>query len=446
MSATPESSISVRIALAGLGTVGQASLRLLLDHAPAFLHKHHVQLELVAILDRSHSSKDTSWIGEGVQLTDSVEEFLESPADVVVELIGGMEPAGRIVRSSLGEGKAVVTGNKLLMSYCGTELLELAHQFKTYLGFEAAVAGGIPIIRVIERSLFSDRIVRVRGILNGTCNYILSEMSDRGRDYGEALSQAQSLGYAESDPTLDVSGQDTADKLAILATLCFSTKVLPTDIPTRGITEISTVDFLYARRLNCAIKLLGRVDGDSEELKLRVSPFLINNHIPLSKISGVFNAVEVTGETLGAVVISGEGAGGGPTAVSVVADILNAALWKRIQSMGERLDESSLEQVTVVQRATTKPQVSLKKEKYPFYLRFIVRDRPGIISELADILARRRININSVLQEAWSDYSQLPFVITVEPTQFSMIEEAVEEMASLEFNCCPPLALPMLNG
>ena len=446
MSETPESSVSVRIALAGLGTVGQASLRLLLDHASAFLQKHHVQLELVAILDRSHSRKDTSWIGEGVQLTDSLDEFLKSPADVVVELIGGTEPAGRIVRSSLGEGKAVVTANKVLMSCCGTELLEMAHQFKTYLGFEAAVAGGIPIIRVIEHSLFPDRIIRVSGILNGTCNYILSEMSDRDRDYGEALSKAQSLGYAEADPTLDVSGQDTADKLAILATLCFRTRVLPTDIPTRGITEISTVDFLYARRLNCAIKLLGRVDGESKELNLRVSPFLIQNHIPLSKISGVFNAVEVTGETLGSVVISGEGAGGRPTAVSVVADILNAALWKQTQSLGERLDESSLEQVAVGRTVRTKPQGSLKKEKYPFYLRFIVQDRPGIISELADILARRSINIDSVLQEAWSDHSQLPFVITVEPTQFSMIEEAVKEMAALEFNCCPPLVLPMLNG
>lgn len=446
MAITSESSVSVRLALAGLGTVGQATLRLLLDNASSFFHQHHVQFELVAVLDRSHSRKDTSWIGEGVQLTDSLDEFLESPADVVVELIGGTEPAGRIVRSSLGEGKAVVTANKALMAHCGTELLEMAHQFKTYLGFEAAVAGGIPIVRVIERSLFSDRIVRLCGILNGTCNYVLSEMSDRDRDYGEALSQAQSLGYAEADPTLDVSGQDTAEKLAILATICFRKRVLPTDIPTRGITEISTLDLLYARRLNCAIKLLGRVDGESEELNLRVSPFLIHNDIPLSKISGVVNAVEVTGETLASVVISGEGAGGGPTAVSVVADILNAALWKRTQSLGERPDESSLEQVAVVRGAKTKPQGSMGEEKYPFYLRFIVQDRPGIISELAGILASRSININSVLQEVWTDHSQLPFVITVEPTRFSMIEEAVEEMAALEFNCSPPLLLPMLNG
>jgi homoserine dehydrogenase len=218
-----------------------------------------------------------------------------------------------------------VTANKLLMARFGADYVELAAQRNAYLGFEASVAGGIPIIQVVSHSIFPDRISQVRGILNGTSNFILSQMADGGSDYGDALSEAQSLGYAEADPTLDVSGEDARDKLAILSALCFHTGVDPDQIPTPGVTESTPVDFVYARRLDATIKLLGVATKNGPEPSLRVGPFLIDKGLPLSKISGVLNAVEITGATLGSVLISGKGAGEGPTAVSVVADILEAA-------------------------------------------------------------------------------------------------------------------------
>ena len=449
MTPTPEtSSLEVRVALAGLGTVGQAVVQLLQEERPRFQQTWGVNLRLVSIFDRSYGKKDTSWISPEVRFTESLKEFLETPSDVMVELIGGVDPANQIIRTGLQQRRAVVTANKILMARCGTDFLKLAAEMNSYLGFEASVAGGIPIIRVVQRSFFSDRILRVRGILNGTCNYILSEMADGGGEYEEALAHAHSLGYAESDPFLDVSGGDTTDKLAILGTLCFNMRISPDQIPTRGITEIVPVDFLYARRLDSTIKLLGVVERTGDVLSLRVSPFLIDNRLLLSKISGVLNALEITGATLGSVVISGKGAGGDPTAVSVVADILNAALWKRdtlVSNVGRTYPGELVPGVSIETGPFDQLAISQEKERYPFYIRFFVKDRPGIISALANILAERKINVDSVLQERWSDRSNLPFVITVEPTLFSTIQEAVDEMGKLEFNCAAPCALPMLR-
>ena len=438
------SPLPVRVAVAGFGTVGQAVIRLLQNQSEGFRRRWNVDLRLVAVLDRSHARKDTSWISPDTRFTDSIAEFQNTSADVFVELIGGMSPAREIIGSGLRDKTAVVTANKLLMARQGTELLNLAAERHSYLGFEAAVAGGIPIIRAVRRSFFSDQIVGVRGILNGTCNYILSEMAERGREYESALSQAQSLGYAEADPTLDVCGADTTDKLAILATLCFGAGILPDQIPTRGITDVDSTDFLYCQRLNSTIKLVGIVHHSRKRLSLRVSPFLIDNSLPLSKVSGVLNAVEIVGETLGPVIISGQGAGGGPTAVSVVADVLNAALWRREALL---TSDEGLPPPAPLDAAGGEGEYTLSQEKecYPFYIRFFVADRPGIISDLARRLADRGISIDSVLQESWSDRSNLPFVITVEPTPFSILHEAVEEMAKLDFNRRPPLPLPILR-
>ena len=242
MPLTPENSPSqIRVALAGLGTVGQGVVRLLQEEGARYRQSLGLDLRLVLILDRSHRQKDTSWISSDVKFTDSLDDFLETPSDVIVELIGGQDPADQIIRAGLEEGKSVVTANKLLMARLGPEYLKLAAQRNAYLGFEASVAGGIPIIQVVTRSIFPDRISQVRGILNGTSNFILSEMADGGSDYQDALTRAQSLGYAEADPSLDVSGGDARDKLAILSALCFHTAVDPEQIPTQGVTEITPV-------------------------------------------------------------------------------------------------------------------------------------------------------------------------------------------------------------
>ena len=438
--------LEVRVALAGLGTVGSGVVRLLFRELSRYRRSLRVELKLVSILDRSYQRKDTSWIGGEVQITDSLSQFLAIPADVLVELLGDTDPADEIIRKGLSSQKAVVTANKLLMARHGEEYLRLARQKNAYLGFEASVAGGIPVVRVLRRSLISDQLMRIRGILNGTCNFILSEMCQHGQEYQDALARAQSLGYAESDPTLDVSGGDTADKLAILSTICFRQGILPHQVPTHGITEVTPVDFLYAGRLDATIKLLGVAMHTDGHLSLRVSPFLIKNSMPLANISGVLNAVEIEGATLGSVVLSGRGAGANPTAVSVVSDILNAALWKKsAQKPGGALSQAG-DPVGGSQEADPDPDliISEQHERYPFYIRFFVKDSPGIISALSSVLAEREINIDSILQESWPNRANLPFIITVEATHFSGVRKAVAEMAKFEFNCIPPVALPML--
>ena len=410
-------------------------VRLLQDQSKHYRKELGIPLRLACILDRSYRRKDVSWIAKEVKITDSPEEFFRTPSDIVVELTGGIDLADRIICTSLKQQRPVITANKLLMARSGGRYFQLAAENATFLGFEASVAGGIPIIQILRRSLFSDRIVRVRGILNGTCNFILTEMANSSRDFQEVLAQAQALGYAEADASLDISGRDSVDKLAILAALSFGKWIEPDQIPQCGITDIRPVDLLYAQKLNCTVKLLGVGERKGEKVSLRVSPFLVDNHLPLSTVSGVLNAIEVTGATLGASVFSGQGAGGDATAVSVVADILNAALWKQGMAPFHYYPVNTLEPASV----------TMQEEGYPFYLRFFVKDQPGIIAALSQILADRKINIDSVIQEKWSDASNLPFIITVQPTLFSILQEAVARMGKLEFNNVPPLALPILT-
>jgi homoserine dehydrogenase len=435
----PESSSpKIRIALAGLGTVGTAVIRLLQEERERLRQLVGADLKLELVFDRSHQSKDIAWMGPGIRVTDSVDEFLSglaNQADIVVELIGGTDVADRILREGLAHRKAVITANKLLMARSGGPYLELADKNHAFLGFEASVAGGVPILRALGRSLIADQILSIRGILNGTCNFILSEMAESGREFGTVLAQAQSLGFAEANPELDVSGRDTADKLAILAALAFGQWVHPDEIPTQGISEIQPVDFLYARRLNATIRMLGVARLHEKKLSLWAGPFLVDRRLPLCKISGVSNAVEVNGARLGSALFSGEGAGGNPTSVSVVADILNAALWRQ--------GKARFSVPRVAPAASGNPG---KEEYFPYYFRFFIEDRPGIIAELADILARHDINIDSVLQESWPDRSHLPFVISVDPTPHSTIERALADMGDLGFMKAPPVVLPILSA
>jgi homoserine dehydrogenase len=469
----------IRVTVAGLGTVGTAVIRLLQEERARYREEIGVPLRVTLILDRSHQRKNLDWLEPPVKVTDSLEEFLKTPADIVVELIGGDEPANRIITAALTQGKAVVTANKLLLAKSARQYFQLATEHKAYLGFEAAVAGGIPILRVLRRALFADRLVQLRGILNGTCNFILTEMADSGRDFPEVLEEAQARGYAEADPLLDISGRDAADKLAILSLLAFGKSVDPEHIPTLGISTIAPIDFIHARKLDYTIKLLGVAERAGDGVRLRVSPFLIHQRLPLSAISGALNAVEVTGAKLGSAIFSGRGAGGDPTAVSVVADILNAALWKSggmafyLQPVLHRdipkaeggvsvVSHQSLavseEDATALSRGEftlaakdqrPNPQSAIRNpqstEAYPFYIRFFVKDRPGIIAAVASILARCQININSVHQEPWPDHSNLPFVMTVESTLFSTMQQAMSELSRLDFNNIPPVALPMLD-
>ena len=444
MPTQPKNPPRFRVALAGLGTVGGAVIRLLQEESTRLRRLMGAELDLAVVFDRSYKNKDVSWLQPPTRLTDSIDEFLASPADIVVELLGGEEPSGRILRESLQGQKAVVTANKQLMAASGGAYLELAEKSRAYLGFEASVAGGIPILRTLRRSLIADRILSVRGILNGTCNFILSEMAESGRGQAEILAQAQSLGFAEADPWLDVSGRDTADKLVILAALAFGRWARPEKLTPRGILEIDPVDFLYAERLGTTIRMLGVAQRSEKHLSLWVSPFLVDRRLTLSKISGVVNAVEVTGARLGSALFSGQGAGGDPTAVSVVGDILNAARWRQGETVftAPRVEDPEAFSTS----ANAGGSDYAPRDSFPFYLRLFVEDRPGIIARLAHILASHNINIDSVLQESWAERARLPFVISVDPTPLATIEKAVTEMRSLDFMQAPPVLLPILRA
>lgn len=438
-----ETPAELNVALAGFGTVGTAVVHLLQEESARYSQQLGVHLRLKTILDRSYRKKDFGWIESDVKATDSLDEFLASPSDIVVELLGGADPADRILSQSLTEGKAVVTANKMLVARSGSRYFELADKHQAFLGWEASVAGGIPILRALRQSLVGDRILNIRGILNGTCNFILSEMECGGGSFGEILKQAQARGYAEADPTLDISGQDAADKLSILGALSFGQWVPPEQIPTRGISEIDRLDFAYAQRFGATIRLLAVAERLNGRLTMRVEPFLVDNQLALSKLSGVLNGVEVTGAHLGSAVFSGAGAGGDATAVSVVSDILEGALWRRgvVASpiYGSRVPGANGDS----QRGRTDGS-----DRYPFYIRFSVEDQPGVIARLTEILARHDINVDSVLQEARTNGSapRPSCVISVEPTAYSKLQDALIDLGKQDFNREPPLALPILRA
>lgn len=424
----------VRVGLIGFGTVGRAFARVLAREAPDLVLRRGVSLSLAAVGTRGADNKRDPGLGAGVRWTEDLESVATDPGvDLVVELLGGIEPANGLIRAALGAGKSVVTANKMLLARHGTALQDLAREKGAGLGIEAAVAGGIPILRALRSSFTGDRVTAVSGILNGTCNFILTEMEATGRSYADVLADAQRLGYAEADPASDVEGDDAAYKLALLARLAFGRDVSVDQIAREGITRLLPCDFVYAKRLGRTPRQLAvaRV-APSGHLLLSVRTHFVSETSLLAKVIGPFNAVEVRGESGGPFVFSGRGAGGDPTATAVLADVVEIA--RGGASAAPPLGFASLEPCTP---ATLDEFVS------PFYLRFIVSDRPGILADLARILAGNGINIDAVFQAPYEDKSALPFVVTLEPVSGRALAAALGAIASLDFHVVPPLALPM---
>jgi homoserine dehydrogenase len=424
----------VRVGLIGFGTVGRAFARLLAREAPDLALRRGVSLSLAAVGTRGAETKRDPGLGAGVRWTEDLASVTTDPGlDLVVELLGGIEPANGLIRAALGAGKSVVTANKMLLARHGTALQDLALEKSVGLGIEAAVAGGIPILRALRSSFTGDRVTAVSGILNGTCNFILTEMETTGRSYADVLAEAQRLGYAEADPASDVEGDDAAYKLALLARLAFGRDVSVDQIAREGITRLLPCDFVYAKRLGRTPRQLAvaRV-APSGHLLLSVRTHFVSETSLLAKVTGPFNAVEVRGESGGPFVFSGRGAGGDPTATAVLADVVEIA--RRGAPTTPPLGFASLEPCTP---ATSDEFVS------PFYLRFVVRDRPGIIAELARILADHGANIDAVFQAPYEDKSALPFVVTLEPVSGRALAAALAAIGSLDFHVVPPLALPM---
>jgi homoserine dehydrogenase len=409
----------LRIALFGFGTVGSSVARILSESNPDVLKLTHV-------FNRSVSRKRVEWVPADVVWTEDAEAVLNSNADVIVELVGGLDPAGNWVRRALDAGKSVVTANKKLIAFHGIELERLAAAKGGHLKYGAAVAGGIPVIPGLEQGLAGDRIERIEGILNGTCNFILSKM-DMGAEYATVLAEAQAKGYAEADPTEDVGGFDARAKLAILMRLALRVVVDPEEIKPQAITAVSAVDFSYARDLGCTIRQIARAHRTNGSLAATVAPMLVDLRSPLAWSRGTENMVVFTGHYGGDVVFSGHGAGGHPTAVAVVSDLLALAH-----------DSRRVEIPSVPARLGAEFEV-------PHYIRFTVNDRPGIVAEITGVLAREHINIRAIVQKPGYPAHALPFVVTVEPCKSSAMEGALGVIGKMDCHISDPLDLQMLE-
>jgi homoserine dehydrogenase len=414
-----------RVALVGFGTVGRAVARILCEQTDG-------QLRLTHICNRNYERKKEPWVPADVIWTDDFQSILKSDAQIVVELIGGLSPAEELVRGALRARKSVVTANKQLIARYGPDLLQFAGENGCQLEFGASVAGGVPVLPALRTGLCGDRLHGIAGILNGTCNYILSRLEAARVPFSEALEEAQARGYAEADASEDLDGGDARAKLAILALAGLHTCVSPGDIRARTIRPLDAVDFDYAAELGCTIRQISRAEVKDATLYADVGPSLVPTSSPFGRVQKNLNLVLTSGQYGGDMAFLGAGAGGDPTAVAVVSDLMFVA---QNLSAGAR---------TPVRLQLASLAVSCDFET-PWYLRLVVKDQPGIIAGLAAILSDHRLNIDAVLQKPGFDKNALPFVITLEPCRDSQLQPALQQMSALPFALRPCLSMPILR-
>jgi homoserine dehydrogenase len=426
----------VNVGIVGLGNVGSSTLAILAENGDQIALKLGYRLRVVAVCSRSvHSQKIPEKLGPVFKTTDWREVVTHPDVHIVAELVGGTGAAAELVNAAIENHKSVVTANKELMAACGPDIWDRAIQAGINLAMEASVCGGIPIHAVLREGISGDRIMALYGILNGTCNYILTEMEKTGTALETILAEAQRLGYAEADPSADIDGFDARSKLVLLAALAFGEKITAADIFMEGIRRITPLDFRYAATLKHTIRLICGARKTAGGLILSVRPALLPSSTILAGVQGPYNAVWVKGQFGEDTFYYGWGAGH-PTGVAVVSDLMRVAREIRGGSP-ERVSPFAHERL-----GENKP-VSVMLQKRAYYLRFRVDDRPGIIARLAGILASKNIGLEAVLQEPCETKHNLPFVITVERTSEQSIRDAVEEMSQLDFMREAPLALPM---
>jgi len=413
-----------RVALVGFGTVGRAVAKILCERSPGLIRLTH-------ICNRNIERKKQPWVPSDVIWTGDLRAILDSDVDIIIELIGGLTTAEELVRSALNAGKSVVTANKQLIARHGPDLLQLASANSCRLEFGASVAGGVPVLPALRTGLSGDRLHGIAGILNGTCNYILSRIETDRIPFSEALEEAQARGYAEADASEDLDGGDARAKLSILALAGLQVRVSPADIRARTIRAVEAIDFDYSADLGCTIRQIARADLKDTTLFAEVGPSLVPASSPFGRVQKNLNLVLTSGRYGGDVAFLGAGAGGDPTAVAVVSDLMFIA-----ESPSTRARPHQTLQLA-------SPKISCDFET-PWYLRFVVKDQPGIIARLAAILSAHQLNIDAVLQNPGFDKSALPFVITLEPCRDEQLQPAVQEMAALPFALRPCLCLPIL--
>jgi homoserine dehydrogenase len=424
------------VALAGLGTVGAGVLTLLRQNADIIAARAGRPIAVTAVSARDRS-RDRGVSLAGLRWYDDAVALASEPsADVVVELIGGSEgPARLLVQAAIEAGKPVVTANKALLAVHGGALAAAAERAGVPLAFEAAVAGGIPVIKALREGLAANRISRIAGILNGTCNYILTVMRERGREFSEVLADAQRLGYAEADPSFDIDGIDAAHKLAILAALAFGRPVAFDAVYVEGIRAVSALDIAFATELGYRIKLLGiarEVDGGIEA---RVHPCMVPQSSPIATVDGVFNAVVAEGDFVGRVMLEGRGAGAGPTASAVVADLIDIARGRLTPVWGAASGALS-----------DAPSRPMSTHVGAYYLRLMVVDRPGVIADVTAVLRDQGVSLESMLQRGRSPGEAVPVVLVTHETGETAMRAALARIDALDAVMEPPTMIRIEPG
>ena len=421
-------SAPLRIAIAGLGTVGVGTVQLLAKQRELLQRRCGRVLEVVAVSardrhkDRGLDLSGTAWFDDATRMAR------EAEVDAVVELIGGEDgPALSIYRAAIDAGRHVVTANKALLARHGTALAQAAEAANVALSFEAAVAGGVPIVKALREGLAGNVVDRVYGILNGTCNYILTEMRETGRSFDDVLAEAQSLGFAEADPATDVDGIDAAHKLSLLASLAFGTEVAFDGVYIEGIRGVTPIDIEYAGELGYRIKLLGSARLTADGLEQRVHPCMVDTDKPIAHVDGVYNAVIAHGDFIGDTLYEGRGAGAGPTASAVVGDLIDIARGQRVPTF------------SVPAASLTKAQLlPMDRHRGAYYIRLVVLDRPGVIADIAAAFRDEAVSIESMLQRGRSTTEGVPVILVTHVTEEARMRSALKKIAQLEAVVEPP--------
>ncbi len=414
---------NIKVGLLGFGTIGTGVVKIFQQNAALLASRAGVNLELTRVVDLDITTDRGVQLAPGVLGSDAGALLDDPEIKVVIELIGGYEPARSFVLRAIRNGKHVVTANKALLAMHGEEIFRAAEEAGVDVMYEASVGGGIPVISAIKENLGANNFTSLYGILNGTCNYILTRMDEKGEDFADVLAAAQKKGYAEADPTFDVEGIDTAHKLALLVSLCFGTRVDFKQIYTEGITGVSALDIEFARDFGYKLKLLAIGKRDGDRIEARVHPTMVPTDYPLASIGGVYNSIRLVGDFSGPVMLSGYGAGMNATASAVMGDVLaiardiSSSSVCRTPALGCRQADMANYQIKPMEQVVT-----------PYYLRFTVSDRPGVLAKIAGVLGKYEISIESMIQPHRHEADAVPIVFMTHEAEERNMRAALAEI------------------
>lgn len=416
----------IHIGLIGFGTVGKGVAQCLVDQQERLVQRVGATMKLCRVVDINLSELPETF--KDVAFSQNVDDIFNDPdIDIVIELIGGIEPAKTFLLTAINKGKHVITANKALLSNHGKEIFAAAAAANVEVGFEASVGGGIPVIKALKEGLVANKILSIRGIMNGTANYILTQMTDHGYDFADVLQDAQDQGFAEADPTYDVEGIDTAHKLAILMTLAYGKHFHVDDVTTEGISKIHPIDIEFAREFGCRIKLLAISHNHGDHMEARVHPTMVPESHMLANIHGAFNAIHFTGDTVGDVLLYGQGAGMMPTGSAVAADVVD---------IGRNILAGAVNRVPALsylpQNFTAPTITPMGELRCPYYFRITVVDEPGVLAQITSVFGKHTISIKSMIQKGRSANNHVFVVIRSHMAKEIDVQQAIEEINALD--------------